>query len=275
VQDNERSPADVFVFFILACGLTWLLATPLALAWMNHTTPAPYAMLCAGLSAFGPLLAAVMVAARQKRLRHVFGRWRTNPIWIAVALFAPMAIHVLATALAFACGVKPTAWLHPPSAPERWAALIAFPIGEEFGWRGFVYPRLVARHGLVKGSLLLGAFWGVWHLMYSVTPDSGRFDVFAFANIVVQLALYSVIIAWVFERANRSMAVAIAFHAGAHLDRIDPSASSGLLLHGMHLIVVAVLAVIAARSLAKTDRLAVAVTSRMSLTVGRTPSSPP
>jgi hypothetical protein len=111
--------------------------------------------------------------------------------------------------------------------------------------------------------------------MYSVTPDSGRFDFFAFANILVQLPLYSLIIAWVLERANRSMAVAIAFHAGAHLDRLDPSASTGLLLHGMHLVVVAVLAVIAALSLAKADRLAVALTSRTSLAVGRTPSSPP
>ncbi|MCR5664511.1 MAG: CPBP family intramembrane metalloprotease [Oscillospiraceae bacterium] len=36
-------------------------------------------------------------------------------------------------------------------------------IGEEAGWRGFLTPRLTARFGRVKGLLLSGAIWGVWH----------------------------------------------------------------------------------------------------------------
>ncbi len=36
-------------------------------------------------------------------------------------------------------------------------------LGEEVGWRGFLYPRLKARFGSVKGRLLGGVIWGVWH----------------------------------------------------------------------------------------------------------------
>ena len=238
-----------YVFFALACAITWLLALPTAVAWMRHQPPAPAALACAGLSAFGPLLAAVVVAARQRQLRVVFGKlggWRVSG-WILLALAAPALVHVVATALFVAAGGRPAQWLHPPTTPEALAALVVFPLGEEPGWRGFAYPRMTARFGIVRGALLLGAAWGVWHLAYSVTPD-GRFDALGFALLVIELPLYSVVLAWLFERANRSLTVAIAFHAGAHLDHLEPAARGDLRLAAAHLVV---LAGIAARLLAR------------------------
>ena len=36
-------------------------------------------------------------------------------------------------------------------------------LGEEIGWRGFLYPQLKARFGRQKGLLLGGVIWGAWH----------------------------------------------------------------------------------------------------------------
>ena len=36
-------------------------------------------------------------------------------------------------------------------------------LGEEIGWRGFLYPQLKARFGRRNGWLLGGAIWGAWH----------------------------------------------------------------------------------------------------------------
>ena len=36
-------------------------------------------------------------------------------------------------------------------------------LGEEIGWRGFLYPQLGARFGQEKGWLLGGVIWGAWH----------------------------------------------------------------------------------------------------------------
>ena len=36
-------------------------------------------------------------------------------------------------------------------------------LGEEIGWRGFLYPQLKARFGRRRGWLLGGAIWGAWH----------------------------------------------------------------------------------------------------------------
>ena len=36
-------------------------------------------------------------------------------------------------------------------------------LGEEIGWRGFLYPQLQARFGRKKGWILGGIIWGAWH----------------------------------------------------------------------------------------------------------------
>lgn len=36
-------------------------------------------------------------------------------------------------------------------------------LGEEVGWRGFLYPQLKARFGVTGGRLLGGVIWGAWH----------------------------------------------------------------------------------------------------------------
>jgi membrane protease YdiL (CAAX protease family) len=240
----------VHLFFVIACAITWTLAWPAALAWMHHQAPTPAAVAGAGLSAFGPLLAALAVAGRQRQLGQVFGRWRTRPAWILLALLAVPAVHLIATALFVAIGGHPDRWFHPPNTQEAAAALVVFPLGEEFGWRGFAHPRLVSRHGLVRGAFVVGVGWGLWHLMYTITPTAGGFDPFELAMIMTELPLYALLIAWVFERANRSMAVALAFHAGAHLDHIERAPRTDLRLHLLHLAVLAVAAGAAARSMA-------------------------
>jgi membrane protease YdiL (CAAX protease family) len=244
-----------YAYFALACAITWPLAVPAALAWMRHEPPAPLAVACAGLSAFGPLFAALAVAGHHKRLRDVFGRWKTHVGWVVLALCTPAVIHLIATALCAALGTHPTHWFHPPRSAEQVAALVVFPLGEEFGWRGLAHARMARAHGLVKGSLIVGMVWGLWHLVYAITPQAAAFDVLEFGMIMIELPLYSLIIAWLFERANRSMAVAIAFHAGGHLDHIELVPKTELTLHVLHIAVVALLAVFAARALAKRDAM--------------------
>lgn len=38
------------------------------------------------------------------------------------------------------------------------------PSNEEFGWRGYALDKMLVKHGFVRGSLILGFIWGIWHL---------------------------------------------------------------------------------------------------------------
>jgi membrane protease YdiL (CAAX protease family) len=244
-ESPTRAPGDGLVsFYVLSCGATWLFALPAALAWSRHATPSPIAVACAGLSAFGPTLAAYVIARRRGALRETFGRWRSNPGWVLGALAMAPVIHFAATAAYVAIGGHPAAWFHPPAQPERWAALVVFPLGEEFGWRGFAHARSVERYGLVRGSLWVGLVWGLWHLAYAVTPEAGGFDVVTAVMTIVELPLYAVLIGWLFEKSGRSMAVAIAAHAGAHLDHLEPATRGDLRWAAVHLVVVGAIAVV-------------------------------
>ena len=80
-----------------------------------------------------------------------FGRWRTNPAWILLALARPARAPGRDGSLRRHRG-PPAQWFYPPSTPETVAALVVFPLGEEFGWRGFAYPRLAARFGVCAAA---------------------------------------------------------------------------------------------------------------------------
>jgi uncharacterized protein len=126
-----------------------------------------------------------------------------------------------------------------------------FSFGEELGWRGFAYPRLAERLGPVVGSLILGAVWGLWHVAMLFTPEAGAPAPELVLQYMVRMALASVIIAWFYERSNRSVAVAIAVHAGAHLDNITRIPQADGRLHILHLLALATAALFAARSLSR------------------------
>lgn len=162
---------DILAFFVLACAITWLADIPMLLATVSGTPPTPIAMALGGLGAFGPTFAASIVAGRRHALGQVFGRWRTRPVWLAIGLLTLPALHFVATIAEVALGGRPTQWFYPPSAPEHVAALVMFSFGEEFGWRGFAYPRLADRHGPVRACLVIGAVWAVWHFAMWFTPE--------------------------------------------------------------------------------------------------------
>lgn len=231
---------DLWWFFALACAITWACNAPWVLACLSGAQPPAYALPLMGLGAFGPTFAALLVAAPRGA---IFGPWKTRP-WLVLAGLAlsPLVLHLPATLLELALGGQPAQWFYPPTQPERVLGLIFFSLGEEFGWRGYAYPRVVARYGVVPGNLLLGAVWGIWHLGMMFTPEAGAPTPAAVFAMTLQLMLGSVVWAWLLERGDRSLAIALAMHASAHLDRVPESEGRLTVLRFLVLAVVAALA---------------------------------
>lgn len=245
---SERAAEGAYVFLLLACGITWALDLPYVLACLTGEAASPVAMGLVGLGAWGPAIAALLVA-RLRGEGGVFRRWSAPAKWILVALAAPALLHVGAGVVEVALGGAPAQWIYPPTNSEAVVALVMFSLGEELGWRAFAYPRLARRHGPVVGSLLLGAVWGLWHLGMFFTPEQGAPAVGQLVRAMAELALLSVIVAWCYERGGRGFTVALAFHVGLHLDNVSRAPESDARVLALRFILMALVAGVAGRSL--------------------------
>jgi len=75
---------------------------------------------------------------------------------------------------------------------------VARTLGEEIGWRGFLFPRLVRQTGLTRGCLLTGCVWAVWHYPGLLFADynAGTSPAYARAGFTLMVFAASFIWGW-------------------------------------------------------------------------------
>ncbi|MBA2648023.1 MAG: CPBP family intramembrane metalloprotease [Legionella sp.] len=73
---------------------------------------------------------------------------------------------------------------------------LALTLGEEIGWRGFLFPRLNTRFGFTKACFLSGIIWAMWHylgILYlgygGATPKVEAFICFTITVIALSFIL--------------------------------------------------------------------------------------
>ncbi|MFI6707487.1 lysostaphin resistance A-like protein [Nonomuraea sp. NPDC050478] len=184
------------VFLAVAFVLSWLVALPL---WLGSGLGHPLMPVFGMLMMFTPTL-GVLAAWRASRVP--FREWaretgltlgerkgRTLLLVLAAWLGVP-ALVALAAALSVAAGLLTLdldglslyrAQLEAQNVPvpaglatgvviQFVIGVVAGPLlnalpslGEEWGWRGYLVPRLTGTRGIVAGLMLSGAIWGLWH----------------------------------------------------------------------------------------------------------------
>jgi membrane protease YdiL (CAAX protease family) len=90
-----------------------------------------------------------------------------------------------------------------------------FQAGEEIGWRGYALPRLSARFGLARASLLLGVIWAVWHLPQFFIRDGDSHGQ-SFWVFVIQVVALTVAMAWLVAHTGGSLLPVMVMHAGVN-----------------------------------------------------------
>ena len=84
-----------------------------------------------------------------------------------------------------------------------------FGLGEETGWRGFALPRLQKGRSALAATLILAAFWALWHLpqfFYLFDPTMA-------VAWVIGLFAGAVILTWLYNSANNSILMVAIWHA--------------------------------------------------------------
>lgn len=207
-------------FFLLAYTLSWLLWLPglLQIAALPDVAP---------LAVFGPSVAAFWLTFRQagraglgRLLRRAFQGFSLR--WLLVILLLPAVIVSLAGWLSAFWGGQPAAglWQLPDFLPHPlllapyflFTLLFQGPFGEEFGWRGFALDRLRRRWSPLAASLILGLFWGFWHLPLFLLPTGPHAEHIPFWPFTLSTVPLSILFTWLSQRTGGSLLAAILFH---------------------------------------------------------------
>ena len=119
------------------------------------------------------------------------------------------------------------------------------PSSEEFGWRGYVQPRLLQRLGPIQTALVLGSCWGIWHLPLFLLPGTGQHQIGLLTIgglcFFIEIISMTFVILFVSQRLRGGVWAAVAAHAGWNaMDGLMPSSgATGALLEAGILIMLA------------------------------------
>lgn len=90
--------------------------------------------------------------------------------------------------------------------------LLAGPLGEELGWRGFVLDELQKKYSPLKSSIILGFLWGIWHLpIWFTTGFTGINLIKYIVFFMITIISISIIMA-TFYNLNKTLLVPIIIH---------------------------------------------------------------
>lgn len=160
---------QISIFFVLTFVLSWF-------PWYAGVAPEVMAM--------GPSIAAFILVFILGGWRgfvdllRPFGRWRASlGIW-GLAIFGPGILYLIGLGVHLLMGGEA-----PPFIMIReelnllplYLVMVVLmpwngPVGEEFGWRGYVLPKLQNKYGPLVASLVIGTVWGIWHLPSFFAP---------------------------------------------------------------------------------------------------------
>lgn len=223
-QAAQRHAArDVAVFFVLAFVFTWSLWVPAGLAARGVLVlPVPSLALIV-VGGFGPLLAAVVMAARgggTRGVRALFGqldprripkRWFAAPVILGATNLVPVAVHLL-TGGQRADGATILGAMLIFPVQVLLVAVAGGGLDEETGWRGYGLPRLLRAAPPVIAHLVLGVLWACWHLPLWLDPSSSQ-AAYPFELYLLITVGQSVLIGWMYCASGGSLAVAVLAHA--------------------------------------------------------------
>ena len=165
-----------------------------------------------------PLIVAVTLIHQQRGSLGVMALLKSTLVyqrsrgmgWILVALLFMPFVFILEFAIIRLTGVAlPLPKITPSQLPFLFLVFFVGAVGEEAGWQGYAYPALYKRLSAFRSAVILGAVWGLWHVVPFV--QQGRSADWILWQCLSTVAM-RIIIVWLFENTNKSIFIAVLLH---------------------------------------------------------------
>lgn len=211
----------VTAYYTMAFGWTWIIVFGMIFSGtVDVTTPSPLFIIGGILCNISPSIAAFIVTRITegkegvKRLKAGYSV-KNSFKWYALAILTVPILTILTTLISHYT-LRPYSFKF--TAPLLAMGLV-WPLfsshGEEFGWRGFIFPKLLTKHSPLKAAIILGIIWEIWHvpMHYMAYKDYGAFMIPAFLTVgFINLTLQTVIMTYIFTRTQRSIKLMVLYH---------------------------------------------------------------
>ncbi len=179
-------------------------------------------------SAAGFILAAI--EGRKGGVRELLSRaliWKVGIGWWLFALFFTAIISVLTFVIFNALSANDVALAGSGPWYDIFPMIIFLTIfagfGEEFGWRGYLIPRLQARHSALITSLIIGLVHTLWHVPMFFSEGQSQYAWVqavgfpaAFLGYFLFVTAWSVQMTWVFNNTRGSVLLAAVIHGAGN-----------------------------------------------------------
>jgi len=223
---------EVILFVVLAYGLGWAWSGFFLLPYLGDvltqsTTPTDMLERLGAVTTL-PTMLTPMIAALIMRIfvtkeggKGSLGLLRSPKYYLA-ALAIPAVFATAVVLIVQLLGLGEFRWSEATWYVYLMLLVIAVPVtmftfGEEYGWRGYLLPRLLPL-GEIRASVLLGVIWGVWHLPLLLAglnyPGVNIFlaiIVFIFATVALSFTY-----TWFYVASSGSVLAAAVFHASTN-----------------------------------------------------------
>ncbi|WP_312428938.1 CPBP family intramembrane glutamic endopeptidase [Lacrimispora sp.] len=181
-KEDSLIPGRFFIgFLILSFLLLVCTVASVIVPGMSWNVISQYLMI------FGSVIAWILLLTEKKDKRIAYGlkggRWKKAALIVLLYLLLYFGRTVIMYILSgqmktmFELIQKPVTWLMLITLPINYFLIFTAFFGEEYGWRYFLQPILQKKFGMVRGVLVLGIAWGVWHLpinfFYYSSPSVG------------------------------------------------------------------------------------------------------
>jgi hypothetical protein len=170
-----------------------------------------------------PMIAALIMRlfVSKEGLKGSLGLLRSPKYYLA-ALIVPAVFVTAVVLIVQALGLGEFRWSEANWFVYLMLLVIALPVtlftfGEEYGWRGYLLPRLLPL-GEIRASVLLGVIWGVWHLPLIMAGLN-----YPGVNVLLAIIIFTFVTValsftytWFYVASSGSVLVAAVFHASTN-----------------------------------------------------------
>lgn len=225
----KKETRNLVLFFILTFIATYAAYFTIVInGWNPYSMPGMVFLLIGGSAPSWVAVLMVLFTYDKDQRRDYFLRCFSFrqirlPYWAFIIFVFPLLFALLIALDVLTSGSLPgminlktfisQPWLLPLA---LFMSFLSGPWSEEFGWRGYSLDRLLNRFGILRGTLILGFIWGIWHLPLFFMPQTWHgqmgFKFAGFWTFMLYTFGLTMMMTWVYLTTDRSILSGFMMH---------------------------------------------------------------